>query len=170
MTFQATPSAEMLKKHTPLPTRSRPFPAPECGPIWVEFAKDSNLGIKQMRAFAQHIQSHNFTTGILITQASLTPAAMKIIPVVKPSIIESFQEQELLVNISHHELVPQHIMLSPAEKKQLQERYHVKETQLPRIQVGDPMARYLGLKRGNVVKVIRQSETAGRYASYRYCQ
>ena len=168
MTFQAAPSEEMMKKHTPIPTKSDPNPAPLCGTVWVEFTKDASLGVKQMRTFAQHMQANNFKTGILITQAALTPAALKIVPVVHPSVIEPFLETDLTVNITHHELVPKHVLLSAEEKKALLERYRLKESQLPRIQVGDPVAKYLGLKRGHVVKIIRKSETAGRYASYRW--
>lgn len=121
-----------------------------------------------MKIFAQHIAKYNFHTGILITQQAVTSAAMKIVPVVLPSVIETFQEQDLLVNITHHELVPKHVLLSPEEKGRLLERYRLKESQLPRIQTSDPVAKYLGLRRGQVVKIIRKSETAGRYASYRW--
>ena len=107
-------------------------------------------------------------SGILVTQASITPAALRIISSVLPLRIETFQETDLLVNITHHELVPKHVLLSAEEKKKLLERYRLKESQLPRIQTGDPVAKYLGLRRGQVVKIIRKSETAGRYASYRW--
>lgn len=169
MSFSARPTVAMIEKYTNIPTASNPTPPPpSIGTIWIEFSPDTSIGIKQMRQFAQHINQHNFHTGILVTQASITPAALKIIPVVLPSIIETFQEQDLLVNITHHELVPKHVLLSPEEKRRLLERYRLKESQLPRIQTGDPVAKYLGLKRGQVVKIIRKSETAGRYASYRW--
>lgn len=121
-----------------------------------------------MRAFAHHIDEHKFHTGIMITQASITSAAVKIMSAVTGHVIETFVETDLLVNITHHELVPKHILMSAEEKKTLLDRYRLKESQLPRIQTSDPMAKYLGLRRGQVVKIIRKSETAGRYASYRW--
>lgn len=163
------PTDAMLAKYTALPTKTDQTPLPQIGTIWIEFCSDAGVGIKQMRAFAQHIDEHKFHTGVLVTQASITPAALKIIPAVQPHIIETFQEQDLLVNITHHELVPTHELLSAEQKVELLKRYRLKESQLPRIQVGDPVAKYLGLRKGQVVKIIRKSETAGRYASYRWC-
>ncbi|KAM0806102.1 DNA-directed RNA polymerases I, II, and III subunit RPABC1 [Usnea florida] len=162
------PTDAMIAKYTAIPTKADPSPEPQIGTIWIEFSSDASIGIKQMRAFAHHVAQHKFHTGILVTQASITPAALKIIPVVLPSIIETFQEQDLLVNITHHELVPTHELLSAEQKAELLRRYRLKESQLPRIQVGDPVAKYLGLRKGQVVKIIRRSETAGRYASYRW--
>jgi DNA-directed RNA polymerase I, II, and III subunit RPABC1 len=169
MTFHARPSLAMQEKFEVLPTKANPNPPPPAvGMIWVEFAHEANMGVRQMRAFAHHVAEKKYHTGILVTQGALTPSAYKIIPTVLPRVIETFQEADLLVNITKHELVPKHVLLSPEEKKRLLERYRLKESQLPRIQVNDPVAKYLGLKRGQVVKIIRKSETAGRYASYRW--
>ncbi|CAN3360333.1 DNA-directed RNA polymerases I, II, and III subunit RPABC1 [Diutina catenulata] len=157
MCFQANPTPEALEKY------------PDLGSLWVEFCDEASVGIKTMRNFCIHISEKNFSTGIFIYQTSITPSANKLIPTVAPASIETFQEGDLVVNITHHELVPKHTKLSREEKKQLLERYRLKESQLPRIQREDPVARYLGLKRSEVVKIVRRSETAGRYASYRIC-
>jgi DNA-directed RNA polymerases I, II, and III subunit RPABC1 len=168
MSFSLRPTTEMMEKYKEPPTRTNPNPAPSIGTVWVEFNGDTNVGIKQLRTFAHHISKHNFHTGIFVSAVPVTASALKIIPTVLPSIIETFQEQDLLVNITKHDFVPKHILLSREEKAALLSRYRLKESQLPRIQTSDPVARYLGLRRGQVVKIIRKSETAGRYASYRW--
>lgn len=172
MQFSARPSADMIKKYTPPPTASNPNPAPECGSIWVEFCTETgSVGTGTMKKFAHFCAEHNYKVGVFVTKASLSPAARRTMGAGSSvyTTLEAFLEEDLLVNITKHELVPKHNPLSKEEKIALLKRYHLKETQLPRILQKDPIARYLGLRRGQVVKIIRDSETAGRYASYRLC-
>ncbi|KAL1978567.1 hypothetical protein VTN31DRAFT_1426 [Thermomyces dupontii] len=169
MKIVARPTDAMLAKYTPLPTKNNPEPKPECGTIYVEFCPDaSGVGTKQVRNFNHTVDEQNYHSGIFITRTPISPSAIRLLNSIPGHICEHFQEQDLLVNITRHELVPKHVLLSPEEKAQLLVRYRLKESQLPRIQVSDPVARYLGLRRGQVVKIIRKSETAGRYASYRW--
>ena len=44
-----------------------------------------------------------------------------------------FIQDELLVNITKHELVPKHMVLTDAEKNELLKRYRAKAEQLPKI-------------------------------------
>jgi len=170
MTLKANPTTEMIKRDTPRPTKANLDPSTTAGTIWVEFCSDRSVGIKQTRAFAHTLQESHYTTGIFITQEQPNAAALRAFdPLLELGIeAKNFKEEDLLVNITKHELVPRHILLSDEEKKVLLDRYRLRETQLPRIQSDDPVARYLGLRKGQVVKIIRKSETAGRYASYRW--
>jgi DNA-directed RNA polymerase I, II, and III subunit RPABC1 len=161
----------MITRDTPRPTKTNPNPATRAGTIWVEFCPDKSVGIKQTKAFAHTLTEHNFSNGIFITQEQPNTAALRAFEglfVDQGIRAEHFKEEDLLVNITKHELVPKHILLSDEEKKVLLDRYRLKESQLPRIQALDPVAKYLGLRKGQVVKIIRKSETAGRYASYRW--
>ncbi|KAJ3190363.1 DNA-directed RNA polymerases II 24 kDa polypeptide (RNA polymerase II subunit 5) [Gaertneriomyces sp. JEL0708] len=138
--------------------------------LLVFFTEDESVGIKPIRKIAERMVSQNIFRAIIIYQKNMTPSANKVIQEMAPKyIMDLFQESELLVNITKHSLVPPHEVLSDAEKKTLLERYRLKESQLPRIHPTDPIARYYGLKRGQVVRIIRPSETAGKYVTYRYC-
>ncbi|KIM84295.1 hypothetical protein PILCRDRAFT_818634 [Piloderma croceum F 1598] len=148
-------------------TNSRANPADQ---IFVFFSDERSVGVKTMRKLLTILEEKAIERGIIVFPGNMTPSARKVIVAMAHQYkLEEFSEADLLVNITHHTLVPKHEVLTAEEKKGLLEKYRLKETQLPRIQLADPVARYYGLRRGQVVKIIRPSETSGRYASYRIC-
>ncbi len=71
------------------------------------------------------------------------------------------------VDILKHMYVPQHVVLSPEEAKVVLEMYHAKHDQLPKIRAADPVVRAIGAKAGDILKIIRSSDTAGTSEYYR---
>jgi DNA-directed RNA polymerases I, II, and III subunit RPABC1 len=136
--------------------------------IFVFFADEAKVGVKTIRGYAETMEGEKIFRAIVVVEQGITPFAKQVLQNLAPRLnMEQFHESELLVNITEHVLVPKHILLMAEEKKALLLKYKLKETQLPRIQVNDPIARYYGLSQGDVVKIIRPSETAGRYVTYR---
>lgn len=72
------------------------------------------------------------------------------------------------MNITKHELVPRHVPLTDEEKQDLLQRYKVKDGQLPRIQQSDPVARFFGLSKGQVLcrAIICESASLGSNFSF----
>lgn len=136
--------------------------------MYVHFPPEKTLRKSHMVSYCQDMQKEDIFKAIFIVQEALTPVAKRALADFASLFsLEVFWESELLVNIMDHELVPKHIVLSNTEKEDLFAKYNLSETLLMRIQSYDPVVRYYGLKRGQVVKIIRNSETAGRYVSYR---
>ncbi|RHZ89820.1 hypothetical protein Glove_9g160 [Diversispora epigaea] len=142
--------------------------------LLVVFPDEKPVGVKYLKILCQKMLDQKVSRGIVVFPGTLTAAANKAIQVIntkenKNYEIDTFSEADLMVNITQHQLVPKHYVLSEEEKKTLLSKYRLKETQLPRIQITDPVAKYYGLKRGQVVKIMRPSETSGRYVTYRLC-
>jgi len=87
----------------------------------------------------------------------------------KPSFknVEIFLKNNMIFNITHHELVPKHIILSSDEEKEVLERYNTTKGKLPKISSTDPVAKYYGMKTNQICKIIRKSPEVGSYIYYR---
>ena len=84
--------------------------------------------------------------------------------------VQVFELQRLLFNVTHHDLVPLHEIVSDGEIVEMLDRFNVKaKSQLPHILSGDPVAQYLALRPGQVVRITRSSPSAGVYVMYRLC-
>lgn len=138
--------------------------------VMVFFPEEEKVGVSPIKVFCNQMKEHNVQRGILVVRQDITPFAKQAIQgMAETSKIEYFRESELLVDITEHKLVPAHQVLDTHQKAELLKRYRLREGQLPRIQTNDPVARYYGLQKGQVVKITRESETAGRYVTYRIC-
>lgn len=71
-------------------------------------------------------------------------------------------------DIFEHTLVPKHEILADEEREKVLTEYRVEAFQLPWIRASDPAVRAIGARPGDVVRVVRDSATAGRFVSYRY--
>lgn len=71
------------------------------------------------------------------------------------------------LNVLDHELVPEHTILNEQEKEEVLKKYGISLRQLPRVLITDPAIKEMNPKLGDVVKVMRKSQTAGESAYYR---
>lgn len=88
--------------------------------IFVEYTDKDKLGVSEISNFAETLGNMNIRTGIMIIKSTISALAkQKIKEYEEVMHIEYFEEKELIVNITEHELVPKHYPLSDEEKKNL---------------------------------------------------
>ena len=71
------------------------------------------------------------------------------------------------INVTSHYLVPKHTKLSESEAKKFLEKYNISIKELPKILISDPAIANFDVKPGDIIKIDRASETAGKTVYYR---
>ena len=71
------------------------------------------------------------------------------------------------IDIRKHILVPEHSKLTKQEIQKLLEKYKIVLNDLPKILLTDPAIEKLNVKPGDVIKITRDSPTAGKSIYYR---
>lgn len=85
--------------------------------------------------------------------------------------VQIFWIDTLLINITKHELVPPMRILNEEEKEDIFNKANISNyNQFPVILKTDPVAKFYGMKRGQLAEITRPSPTGGIYKNYRYCQ
>ena len=134
------------------------------GLIWV-IPTEATVGVAYINQLKKAMKEAEVETGIIVTSGRYSPAAkanakkkgIELIPKIFPSF-----------NIFDHEFVPKHEILTVEERKKILAEYKVHPYQLQRINVSDPAITAIGARSGDIVRIIRKSQTAGKYVAYRY--
>jgi len=132
--------------------------------IWC-LPTQGTVGVQFINPLKKAMKEAEVERGIIITSGRYTQAAktharrrgIELIPRIFPSF-----------NIYEHVLVPKHEIVPPDEREKILSEYRVQPYQLPRLKASDPAVKAIGAKPGDIVKVTRDSPTAGKYVSYRY--
>jgi DNA-directed RNA polymerase subunit H len=74
---------------------------------------------------------------------------------------------ETIETVKTHYLVPEHVLIKKEKVAELMAELGVKKDDLPRIFRDDAALKLLGAEKGDVVKIIRDSLTAGQSVYYR---
>lgn len=88
----------------------------------------------------------------------------------KGGMLQFFHLNELLFNPTKHQLVPPHRRMTLDESKEVMDKYMIKSKgQMPLILHTDVIAKWIGLKQGELVEITRYNENSGKYYYYRCC-
>ena len=126
---------------------------------------DRIVGVAYVKKLKKAMEAAGADRGIIVTCSRYTFAAKKKAGEYG---IELIPRHFPTFNIFEHELVPKHEILSPEEAKELLKKYRTKPHKFPRIRASDIVAIAIGAKPGDILRIIRESPTAGKYVTYRH--
>jgi DNA-directed RNA polymerase subunit H len=71
------------------------------------------------------------------------------------------------IDVTGHELVPKHEVMAKKEKEALLKKMGIRDRDLPKITSDDPALIGMEVKPGDVIRITRESQTAGHVFYYR---
>jgi len=144
--------------------------------VWC-FLGGTTVGIVLMNGLYKLMKEKGIERVITITEGRYTHAVKKgarlrneeaIKNGAKTKPIELLPTSFPVFEIFNHVLVPKHEILTDEEKKQILSEYKLQPYQIPHIKSVDPVVKAIGAIPGDILRVIRKSQTAGQHIAYRY--
>lgn len=139
--------------------------------ILVYYVSDPKVNVKNIKMIKSHLDKIDVTQVaclIVVYKYAITSFAKQFISSdVKDLFVQIFSEKELSFNITKHDFVPKHTLLSVKEKSDVLKKYKTKACHFPQILSTDPVCRYYGVLPGDMLQITRKSDTCGIHTLYR---
>lgn len=129
------------------------------GDIVILFSEELKIGLDYIKNCIITIFA-NYTHCIIVYPGVVTSFAKNHTAFVKDIEIELFHTRELMLNITQHILVPmKHRLLDMKERKNIQKKYSIKDSQFPRLYKDKPISKFFNFKEGDLIEITRRDGT-----------
>lgn len=137
---------------------------------------NSNIDLDIPEKYKIFVATNDYYMNYIFVFNMITPSDKQILSLFDKSLqsagglLTVFTEFELYFNPTSHELVDAHRKIDQKEIETLMSTNNLKsKNNLPLILKSDPIAKWLGLKVGDIVEIDRYNPTSGLYKYYRVC-
>uniref|UniRef100_A0A6C0HFI0 RNA polymerase subunit H/Rpb5 C-terminal domain-containing protein n=1 Tax=viral metagenome TaxID=1070528 RepID=A0A6C0HFI0_9ZZZZ len=146
------------------------------GDVLIIFSDKSRINEANLSSYIKYSSENGYTNGTIIV--SLIPCSEKIVNIVRSYIskkenplLQIFDILRLQTDISKHRKFIPHRILKQQEISLFEKKFNVTKPseQLGWIDSQDAAAKWIGARPGDIIEVIRFSESAGDARSWRYC-
>lgn len=143
----------------------------ELNGIYVNYILNSKTfnkkDLQNLRTFIDENYPTKKMTVLIIVQDKPTPQIAKELLNDEYNLYEIFLTKMLMFNITHHQIVPKHTILNEEDSKKILDSFDATKNQLPKLLSTDPVAKYYGMKSGDICKITRNSPMTGESIYYR---
>lgn len=126
---------------------------------------DDPIGVGILREFRKELEDKKYDQALLVARGKYTHYTKRE---AKKNGIETFSLKFPFFDLFSHELVPFHEIAKPEEVDDVIKKFSINVKQLPKISGVDPAVQLLGAKPGDIIKITRESPTAGKFVGFRY--
>jgi len=131
--------------------------------VWI-LKEPKVVGVAYVKDLAREMEETESQRGMLVGGLRFTPAAKKMAQISRVELVDGGYAS---FDLFEHELVPKHTIASEDEVQLVLDHYGIEKNQLPRIFRDDPAVKVLGARPGQVIRIERNSPTAGTSFYYR---
>jgi DNA-directed RNA polymerase subunit H (RpoH/RPB5) len=146
------------------------------GEVLIIFSDKSRINEANLSSYIKFSTENGYTNGTIVV--SVIPSSEKITNTVRSyinkkenSLLQLFDILRLQTDISKHRKYVPHRILTNQEVQLLEKKFAITKPreQLAWIDSQDAAAKWIGARPGDIVEVVRFSESAGDSRSWRYC-